>query len=447
MHDDDEPLTDYEEQLRHALRRVPAPDSDPDDVLARVESGVRRRVRRRRIGAASLSAAAVLAAAAVVVPGLDTGDSNVADPPHGTPDSHRHGGALDGGSKPAEGKGKPGTIKVPGQKGKTAAGRPTDPDSLSVSAIATNDAGAVSLIGESKCPDGPCVVTGSPKDGSDYRIAPTGDRLLQPMKVTTTKTARTEPGIQVGSDPSNSWAWTDAFYATHNAGRTWKHVKLPAALQVEDVESTGERVWAFGERKDGRAAVASAAEHSDDWVSEPVPVGADESIDTPMVVDGRVAFVATKRDGNRADLVRQQAGGWDRRSIACPEPVTSSGTQDTVWLGCRNPNGSDFVTWTDDDGARWDVSVVDKRGLSAVGGVDSDTAVAAAGDDLYVVDSEGSTRKATTPYDESDDVWDGPASYDSIRIGEDGTGYATTNGGALARTEDGGNTWHAESLP
>lgn len=446
MHDDDEPLIDYEEQLRHALRRVPTPDSDPDAVLARVEFGVRRRVRRRRIGVASLSAAAVLAAAAVVVPSLDTSDSPVADPTHSPPESQRQPGHK-AGSKPAEGKAKPGTIEAPGAKAKASAGKRTDPDDLSVSAIATNDAGAVSLIGRSKCPDGPCVVTGSPQGSSQYRIGPTGDRLLQPMNLTTAKSVTTEPGIQVGVDPSNSWAWTDAFYATHDAGRTWKHVKLPASLRVSDVESTGERVWAFGERKDGRAAVASSSEHSDDWVPEPVPVGPDEAIDTPMVVDGRVAFVASQRDGDRAHLVRQQGGGWNRTSIACPEPVTSAGTQDTVWLGCRNPKGSNYVTWTKDDGADWNVSVVQRPGLSAVGGVDSDTAVAAAGDDLYVVDSEGGTRKAATPYDESDDVWNGRAGYDSIRIGSDGTGYAATNGGALARTVDGGNTWRAESLP
>lgn len=443
MHDD-EPMIDYEEHLRHALQRVPTPDSDADAFLNRVEHGVRRRVRRRRVATASLGAAAVLAAAAVVVPGLDTDDSHVADPAHG-PDSDGPGHANGDSSRMANGT--PGGVEVPNGKQKTAAGKLTDPDDLSVSAVATNASGAVSVIGKSDCPDGPCVVTGSPTSSHAYRIAPTGDRLLRPMTATTKATAATEPGIQVGSDAANSWAWTDRFYSTHDAGRTWAPVDLPTTLRVEYVESTGERVWAFGRRGDGRAVVASSAEHTDNWVNEPVPVGADESIDTPMVVDDRVAFVATERAGNEAELVRERNGAWDRSALTCPEPVTSSGASDTVWIGCRTPNGSDFVTWSHDDGAKWNYAFVDRPGLSAVGGVDSDTAVAAVGEDLYVVESGGDLRPAAAPYDATDPVWDGPANYDSIRIGKDGTGYATTNGGALAHTVDGGRTWQAKSLP
>lgn len=448
MHDDDEPLTGYEDRLRDALHRVPTPDSDPDAVLARVEHGVRRRVRRRRIGTASLGVAAVLAAAAVVVPGFYDGSSDVADPNHGpgTPSQGAHQGHGQHKGTPMTTKGKP-EVKTPKATDPDPAGKVTDPNGIAVSGVATNDSGAVSVIGESTCPDGPCVVTGSPKGSKDYRIAPTDDRLTK-MSTSTTETAATgEPGIQVGSDPANSWAWTDGFYSTHDAGRTWRPVDLPTSLKVEDVESAERRVWAFGTRDNGRAAVASSAENSDHWVDEPVPVHADETIDTPMIVDNRVAFVATERYSAKADLVRQRGTGWARHSVPCPEPVKSSGASGTVWLGCRTPNGSDYVAWSHNGGSKWNYEMVDQPGLSAVGGVDKDTAVAAAGDDLLVVDSGGKTHEAATPFDESDPVWDGTAGYESIRISDDGTGYATTNGGALARTDDGGHTWQAEKLP
>ncbi|MGH3358866.1 MAG: hypothetical protein ACRDO7_08680 [Nocardioidaceae bacterium] len=449
MHDDDEPLTEYEDRLRHALQRIPTPESDPDDVLARVEHGVRVRVRRRRVGAAGLGVAAVLAAAAVVVPTYyDSGDENVADDPSGHQgQTDRLHSSHDKTAASAEAEERRGDLETPDELSKQTAGKVTDPSGLSVSAIATNDSGAVSLIGESICPDGPCVVTGSPTGSTGYRIAPTDDRLLEARTWRTSTTVNDAPGIQVGADPSNSWAWTDAFYSTHDSGKTWEAVDLPTSLVVEDVQSSNGRVWAFGERSDGRPAVASSAEHSDNWVTEPVPVRADESIETPMVVADRLAFVASRPDSARAELVSQTAGGWDRRGVPCPNPVKSTTARDTVWLGCRTPNGSDYLAWSRDRGVDWSYEVVNRTGLSAVGGVDGDTAVAAAGDDLLVVDADGTPRKASTPYDASDDVWDGEAAYNSIRMGSDGTGYATTNGGALARTDDGGHTWKAQFLP
>lgn len=440
---DDEPMEDYEQRLRDALHRVPAPDSDVDDVLARVQVGVRRRVRRRRVGAASLGAAAVLVAGVVLVPTQLDNDSTVADAPSATPPGDRlHQFGKHGSETADTTPSTPG--KAPGTAAEESAGKATKATDISVSGIATNGSGNASMIGEGTCPGGPCLVTGSPDKPSTLRIAPSSDGLLKPMTLSTSTDDK--PGIQVGSDPANSWAWTDALYSTHDAGKTWTPVTLPESLTVDDVESAAGRVWVFGERADGRPRVVSSQENADDWTTENVPVGSNESIETPMVVGGRTAFVASDETSNHSRFVQRTDDGWVASSVPCPEPVNSTSSADTVWLGCRTPNGSDLVTWSTDDGHDWHVQLVDQPGLSAVAGANDDRAVAAAGEHLIVVKSDGTSKPADDPYTASDDVWDGSARYDSVRIEPDGVGFATTNGGAIARTDDGGVTWKSTDL-
>lgn len=441
--------TQYEERLRHALRHVSTPSADPDAVLARVEHGVRRRVRRRRIGTATLGVAAVMTAAAVVVPSLSD-DSRVADGPRKPPGheaskrlhSLEKSGSATAGVQPHKRTDTP-------KKSALTAGNVTKASDIAVSDIAVNPSGDVGVIGESNCPGGPCIVAGSPADNADFRVAPSKDNLLRPMKMTVSKTVGGEnPGIELGSDSSNLWAWTDAFYATHDAGKTWKPVALPHALRVKNVQANNGRVWAFGVRANGRAGVASADEHGENWASEPVPVGAHETIETPMVVGDRVAFVASGRDGYRSAFVRRSSTGWTRTRVMCPTPVASTSADSTVWLGCRTPS-SPVVIWSRDGGKHWESTLISRRGPSAVGGVNATTAIVGVGAEMMTVNATNGAVEPVLapPFIASDDVWDGKVAYTSIRFDDNGTGWATTTGGALGRSDDGGRTWHPASLP
>ena len=442
----------YEERLRHALRQVPTPAADADDVLERVEHGVRRRVRRRRAGTATLGVAAVLVAGAVVVPNLGS-DDNVADGPRKA--DHQSSKRLQATQK--QGSAAAGTTTKPPRSSGMASkqpsasrpGKTTKPRGLAVSGIAVNSAGDVGVIAKGDCADGPCIVAGSPANDVDYRVAPSNDHLLESMELTATKTYDNQsPGIEVGSNASNWWAWTDAFYSTHDGGKTWKPVVLPDSLRVKDVQSNNGRVWAFGVRANGRFGAASASENGNNWVKESVPVGVDETIETPMVVDNRVAFVASDRYSQRSKFLRRSSVGWTRSSVPCPKPVESTSADSTVWLGCKSPTGSELVTWSHDGGNNWDVALIDRPNLTAVGGVNSDQAIVGVGADMIMVTAGNSSMKPVeAPFDASDDVWGDEVGYTKIRFVSDGTGYATTTGGALARSEDGGRTWQPQSLP
>lgn len=444
-HDD----SDYEERLRRVLRQVPSPRADADDILARVESGARRRVRRRRIGGAVASVAAVAVAAAVIVPNVDQ-ESNVASDPDGvqthpsekrlhSTELHKRGTAEYNGKQPKS--------NPTGEQTALAAGQTTKATDVAVADFAVSGSGDLSLIGEGSCPDGPCYVTGSSTASTDYRVAPTHDRLLQPMKLTATASVATTPGIRVGSDEANSWTWTDTLYATHDAGKTWKPAKLPGSFTVSDVEPSGGRVYAFGTRNNGRAAVASSREDSDAWVNETVPVGADESIQSPMVVGDKVAFVASGRNSNRTTLVIRDGSTWKRMPSPCSDAVESSSADDTIWLGCRRPSGLSTVVWSHDDGATWNsLNSGLPPELGAVGGVDADSAVASVGEQLYVIDGGGGSAPVAAPFSDKD-AWGDTVGYTAIRFDDDGTGYAKTTGGALARSNDGGATWKPETLP
>ena len=442
-HDD----TEYEERLRRVLREVPSPHADADAVLSRVETGARRRVRRRRIGGAVVGVAAVATAAFVVVPTFDQ-DSNVADGPASVKSRHKqplHSTELHKKGSAA--------IESPRRKGKAtaeratlAAGSATKATDLAVSDIALSDQGDLSLIGQGSCSDGPCLVTGAPESASNFRVAPTTERLLKPVTVRATASTATRPGIQVGDDESNSWTWTDAFYASHDAGETWQAVRLPGSMSVNDVQAAGGRVWAFGSRPDGRAVVASSEEHKDDWVTAAAPVRADETITTPMAVDDEVAFVATNGTDKSA-FVRHDGSRWVRSPAPCARPVESSTADGTVWLGCRRANGLGTVSWSTDGGTSWKSSRLEvSPQLTALGGIDSRTAMISSGKMLYVFDTSGVTAAATVPFS-GDKVWGDKVGYTSIRFDSDGTGYATTTGGALARSDDAGATWRVESLP
>lgn len=437
----------YEERLRRALHQVSTPTADADAVLAGVDRGVRRRVRRHRIGAATLGVASVVAAAAIVVPDLG-GDTTIADGPQHpgrqhakrlhAAEGHESGTAT---VRPPRSVGKPKSARMP-------AGNVTEPRNLAVSSIAVNASGDVGLIGESRCADGPCIIAGSPADDVDYRVAPTHENLLEKMKLSATASAGTGPGIEVGTDASNWWAWTDAFYATHDAGKTWKPVVLPASLRVENVQSNNGRVWAFGVRPNGRSGAASATVGGHDWSTVAVRVRAGESIETPMVAGNRVAFVAADRDSARSKFVRRSAWGWTRTSVPCPTPVESTSQGSTAWLGCTTPSDQQLVAWSRDGGRNWDITLIRHRGLTAVGGVNDETAIVGVGADMLRVNATtGTVEPVMAPFSRSDDVWDGGVGYTKIRFDGNGTGYATTTGGALARTDDGGHSWRPASLP
>ena len=441
---------DYEERLRRALHEVPTPTADAETVLERVEQGVRRRVRRRRIGTATLGVAAVMTAAAVVIPSLND-ENTVADSPQRPQhesskrlhSDHKGGSASAGVAPSQKGIGKAKKARRP------AAGKTTRPTELAVSDIAVNASGDVGVIGKSTCDGGPCIVAGSPAEGIDYRVAPHDGRKLEKMQSTTTATVGGgAPGIELGSDPANWWAWTDALYATHDAGKTWKTVKLPNKLSVTGVKSDNKRVWVFGVRADGRSGVASADEHDDNWAKEPVPVGGRETISTPLVVNGNVAFVASARDNARSAFVRRSKSGWTRSSVPCPNPVDSTSTDSTVWLGCTTPTDDQLVAWSQDNGENWNVALIKRPGLRAVGGVDAQKAIVGAGADMLQVSSrDGSVTPVKPPFSASDDVWGKKIGYTTIRFDSNGTGWATTTGGALGRSDDGGKTWRAASLP
>ncbi|MDN5853022.1 MAG: hypothetical protein L0K86_09275 [Actinomycetia bacterium] len=442
--------TDYEERLRRALHDLPTPVADADTVLGRVEHGVRRRVRRRRLGTATLGVAAVMTAAAVVIPTLSE-ESTVADGPQ-RPDHESSkrlrpdhlGGSATAGIRPRQkGIGTPKKARRPGV-GKTAT-----PTNLAVSDIAVNSSGDVGVIGKSTCPDGPCIVAGSPAEGVDFRVAPPNSHRLEKMKLSSTETVGgMAPGIELGSDPSNWWAWTDALYATHDSGKTWKAVRLPDSMSVTGVKSDNSRVWAFGVRTNGRSGVASADQRKNNWAREPVPVGAGESIETPMIIDGHVAFIASARKNPRSAFVRRSGSGWTRSSVPCPAPVKSTSANSTVWLGCTTPTDDQLVAWSHDDGDNWQMTLIERPGLSAVGGVNSTTAIVGVGTDMVRVNADTGrvTPVGAPPFTSSDDVWGDEVGYATIRFDSNGTGWATTTGGALGRSDDGGRTWQPTPL-
>lgn len=443
--------TDYEQRLRRALQEFPTPAADPDTVLERVEHGVRRRVRRRRVGTATLGVAAVMTAAAVVIPNLNE-DTTVADHPRSTDHqnskplrSERLGGSATSGVTPRQKA--PDRPKTP-TTSHPPAGKTAKPSDLTVSDIAVNDAGDVGVIGKSNCSGGPCIVAGSPATDVDYRVAPPHGRRLKQMNLSTTRTVGgVAPGIELGSDPVNWWAWSDELYVSHDSGKTWKAVTLPNSLSVTGVKSANKRVWAFGVRSDGRSGVASADQGGDNWNREPVPVTATETIDTPMVIDGRVAFVASAPNKVRSAFVHRSGSGWTRNSVPCPKPVKSTSATQTVWLGCTTSTNDQLVTWSHDDGDSWDVTLIERDGLSAVGGVDSETAIVGVGADMLRVTADGGKEAVAPPFSASDDVWGKKVGYTTIRFDSSGTGWAATTGGALGRSDDGGRTWQPASLP
>jgi hypothetical protein len=239
----------------------------------------------------------------------------------------------------------------------------------------------------------------------------------------------------VGAGGVDGWAFGGALWTTHDAGRTWVRVRLPAAGQVTALEPWGDHVYAAAQQ-DGRSRLLTSPVQTDNWqpVTLPVTFRRIDSIATGARVTAVAGVAGT---GRAAVLTKTDSRPW-ARTDGCPGATSAkvSTAPGALWLLCRTgtratafvsaDDGRTFrpaqgtFSWNDEIAARTTTSAI----IAGDGGV---IEVSPTANPRRILDVPGFAR--------------GRPSVVFAGFTNASDGYLITLSGGLVRTTNGGSTW------
>lgn len=240
-------------------------------------------------------------------------------------------------------------------------------------------------------------------------------------------------GVRFGSG-SDGWLFGDEFWATHDGGETWSHVKLPGAIRR--LEAAAGRAWALVDAGVGNSLeLWSSPVGTDSWAS----AGVEVTSPGDLAVQGqRVVVVGS---GDREAWTN--SGGDRFTAVAGPCPGTGDvriSALDSLWAACAADDGTDVRVSS--DGRSWtDVGLnVDDNGRPggriAIGAHGSGEAIVSVSPDVFLRLTSGGEPLPSATIEKPP----GGGVADYIGFTTLSVGYAITSDG-LWRTDDGGEIW------
>ena len=383
--------------------------------LDRVHTGASRRRRRRAAVASALTAVAVLAAAGTAAgAGFLRGDeAPVAD---STPTVSR---SVIPAPVP--------TSTAPDTTSNAASGLPWDGKlPLSVTATSTRTFVVLGGVG-GPCPSGCLRLAQSSDAGRTFTSLPV------PRQIGQTGTLPTTDGVQAvrfGS-ADDGWLFGGDLWSSHDGGYSWSHLSMPGP--VVRLEAAAGSAWALVGASGDHLHLWTSSVKDDSWARVP---GVTVTGPADLSVQGDRVVVLGAQDSR---LWVGGPGGFAEHPSPCPGATSVRlSSVGSIWATCGT--GMSAALHVSADGVVWsDVPVSTDAGALPnsilVGGRTDNDAIVYAGvaGSFQRLSADGALSDLASPPP-------GGSSGEFIAFTTPQVGYAEV-GGALYRTDDGGDTW------
>jgi hypothetical protein len=304
---------------------------------------------------------------------------------------------------------------------------------LSITATSTRTFVVLGGVG-GPCPASCLRLTQSNDGGQTFTALPL------PAEIGQTGTVPTQDGVQAvrfGSG-ADGWLFGGELWSSHDGGYSWQQLSLPGP--VVRLEAAAGSAWALvgTDKNDDTLHLWTSSVGDDDWARVP-----DVSVTGPadLSVQGGRVVVLGAQDSR---LWVGGTGGFTEHPSPCPGATSvQMSSVGSIWATCGT--GMSAALHVSDDGLAWsDVPVRSEGGAlpnSLLVGARTD------GDAIVYAGVAGSFQRLSADGTLSDlaSPPPGDSSGEFIAFTTPQVGYAEV-GGALYRTDDGGDTWRKLAL-